>query len=291
MRNLFSEYIRAGVASPQNYREYFTNEKDKMIVMYNNIWGACTDTCMSLTNRGRRIVTGGLFDYPVDTSGFNPRYNVLYDNPRPDIDVRPSGFLNLDHFARRYGMRIILTIFNESPCWEFVDINSETKLDDPNTLMGGIYLQLGRTYQRFDCMGQSCGVGVAPVLPYNDYTPESSLCQELNALSQMPGNDWSLAEGVLGSRVPGGVVICEVKFQETEVETPDILKPYLMGDDLRDKALFLVSVGGNFAIRSRNQELNKRLVSFPANNFSKIFFEEDPEIIIRDITHLIATMN
>ena len=66
----FTDLIKSGVAPSPYKTNVISNETDRFIINYNNIWGIISDTHMSKGEDGRYYITGQLFKNKDKTCNF-----------------------------------------------------------------------------------------------------------------------------------------------------------------------------------------------------------------------------
>lgn len=107
MRSKFSELIEQGIAG-FNYTN-ITNEtptQDPICRTYNNIWGLCSDTHMSIAEDGNRYITGRLVSWGDKWELFK------YSQKWGDIKFNVNGYTSLNDFLYKCGLELTNTILN-----------------------------------------------------------------------------------------------------------------------------------------------------------------------------------
>lgn len=116
MRNKFSELIEAGVAAfHHEARDGASSSGDCLICrLYNNIWAIPSDTHMSITSDGRRIISGHMIE---DTARWDRFTNATNWG---GIDFTTSGYACLGELMYVNGFRMTRSFINGDKCIEIV---------------------------------------------------------------------------------------------------------------------------------------------------------------------------
>lgn len=96
--------------------------------LYNNIWGAATDTRMDITDKGRRVITGGnqLFhDYGFENGWNHLMYAAFWGN----VDFRGSGYNCLAEFLYAVHLKPVCDFMNGEQCIQLIEYQPDTEND------------------------------------------------------------------------------------------------------------------------------------------------------------------
>lgn len=120
----------------QDIRPYLTRHEARISTdgqcdicrLYNNIWGAATDTRMDYTDKGRRVITGGnqLFHDYGFANGWN---HLMYATFWGNIDFRGSGYNCLAEFFYKSHLKPVYDFMNGEQCIQLIEYHPDTEED------------------------------------------------------------------------------------------------------------------------------------------------------------------
>ena len=238
MRNKFSEWIEQGIAPFHHEARETDTMFDPITQTYNKFWGLATDTCMSVTEAGRRIISGSLIS---DTSlvGQHKKNRLKYCYEYNNVDFRHSGFHNLVQFLEWAGLCIKPSSINSQFCWECVPMadgeicvgrNCEIELAESCDSLMPVYSN----------MYEKTPGAVVSVINNAETLPD--IINQMNESNNVIGDDWwvdvSSGGNVVYSKIGNQTIILEMNGIGQKFECPE-LDNLLKINGLED--IFLIS--------------------------------------------------
>ena len=284
MRNKFSELVANNVA-PFHHEpiapELPGYANDPISRLYNIYWGAATDTHMSTTQDGRRIITGHLVQDPCKWA------NLMFCTYWGGINWCQSGYCTLGEFLHFHGLEPQLSICNGDQCIELIPVyagpaqfavpaavtTTESKIPQPIKVMGDV-VEIQEAFE-------------------NAHSAKE-LVDNLNNNKWIAGDKWFMCEGKLGCTydTPNGLItyIIETSSKKGECIGCEKLKKAMEDEGLGD--IKLVKYDKYFRLESDDKKWNALLRNWKDNKINvKEYDEMTPEEWVDHIKWMLATLN
>ena len=194
MRDKFSELIAQGVASFE-YTPICDEVPSQCPIcrLYNNLWGAASDTHMAVAGDGETYITGRAIGWERMMSTM--RWSQTFGG----VDFKHSGYWSLDDMLYKMNKDLIVTTLNGDVVAKLVDRIEPKDINIPTkavTMESGINKPLSTlTIDRNEDTLKECFKGTA-----------DEIIENLNTNYMIKGTNWIVSEGRILGKVDGKII-------------------------------------------------------------------------------------
>lgn len=194
MRDKFSELIAQGVASFE-YAPICGELPSQcpLCRLYNNLWGAASDTHMAIAEDGKTYITGRAI-------GWERIMNTMrWSQTFGGVDFKHSGYWSLDDMLYKMDKDLMITTLNGDVVVEVIDRVSQKDINIPTkavAMESGINKPLAAlTLNRNENTLKECFKGTI-----------DDVVENLNKNCMIKGTNWIVSEGRILGKVDGKII-------------------------------------------------------------------------------------
>lgn len=249
MRNKFFDYIANKIAP---FHHESRAEQDRICRTYNMFWGMPTDSTMSLTDDGRRVITGASIILQ-DRTGKS--WDHLMVAPFwGNYNFGDSSFCCLAAFFNEVGLQPAWSEMNGQPCIELIPASS------PDAVTKESFNRICDVIRRGGSRGMAShrNPGLEGII--SEALGRSTNTDELLENLNTGGRHWVYTNGLLGYVVNNTSYIYNIQESVGKCAECPILRK-LMDDEFGNDELHLVKVGNHFELWSDKPSWRKALKS------------------------------
>lgn len=287
MRNKFSDLINSGVASfhHEPIAPKLPNNTgfagDYMSRIYNMYWGAATDSHMSVTQEGRRLIKGRITQDPCKWQ------DLMYCNHWGGIDWCQSGYCSLAEFLSQLSMRAVIAEHNGEQGIEIIPCE---QCPAQFTAPRAVTTTESKIPQPIRVLGDTNAIQEAFENAHN----REQLVENLNNSKWIAGEKWFVYENTVACsyNTPCGQItyIMEVNINRGNIiEDEEFVK--LMKDEGLD-ALKLVQYDKYFRLESDDKKWAALLNKWKDNKIKEKSFDAmTPRDWVDQIKYMLSVFN
>ena len=194
MRDKFSELIAQGVASFE-YTPICGESPSQcpLCRLYNNLWGAASDTHMAVAEDGKTYITGRAIGWERIMS------TMRWSQTIGGVDFKHSGYWSLDDMLYKMNKDLMITTLNGDVVAEVIDRVSPKDVNIPTkavAMESGINKPLSTlTLDRNENTLKECFKGTI-----------DDVVENLNKNCMIKGTNWIVSEGRILGKVDGKII-------------------------------------------------------------------------------------
>lgn len=282
MRNKFSELVKAGVAA--FHHEPIAPETPllcPMCKLYNAYWGAATDSHMTVTQDGRKLITGRITQDPCKWG------ELIFSTNWGGINWCQSGYCTLGEFFQFCGVKPNVTIHNGEQGIELLP------LEDVPAQFGvpqNVTTTESKIPQPIRVMGDVSAIQEAFENAHNT----KQLVENLNNSKWIAGNKWFVYEdkAACAYETPNGMItyIMEVSSTKGKVIDDKTFNELLAEEGLGD--IKLVQYDKYFKLESDDRKWSALLDKWKDNKITEKSFDVmSPADWVAHIKWMISALN
>lgn len=279
MRNKFTELVNAGVAAfhHEPIAGGMPEPLDTITRLYNIYWGAATDTHMSVTPEGRRIITGSLTQNPE-------KWGQLICSPYwGGISWAQSGYRTLGEFLQRMCLEPIVTAHNGEQCLELVSME---KCPCTAECPACCCTTESAIPQPIGVLGATNELNAA----FNNACSRNELVENLNRSNHIKGDRWFVYENKVCCPIGDKTYIIEATINKGNIVADPKFRELMDQAGLGD--VQLVQYDKFFRLESEEQTWKRLFRGWKDNKImNRSFDERTPEDWLEQIQWMLSTFN
>lgn len=263
MRNKFSELVKAGVAA--FHHEPIAPETPllcPMCKLYNAYWGAATDSHMTVTQEGRKLITGRITQDPCKW------FELVFGTNWGGINWCQSGYCTLGEFFQAYGVKPNVTTHNGEQGIELVPlVEAPTQFSVPKN----VTTTESKIPQPVRVMGDVNAIQEA----FENAHSTKQLVENLNNSKWIAGKKWFVYEDKAACtyETPNGMItyIMEVESARGNIIADEEFRKLMKDEGL--EALELVQYDKYFRLESQDKKWDALLNKWKHNKIIEKSFD------------------